>query len=1159
MQRIDNAWVFSASDLVGQMGCAHSTLLRQATGSGLLTIEKAPADPNVELAAKYGLAHENVKLEQLIEEHGTDQVVRIEEPSRPVTRASIVAASAATRDAIAVEAPVIFQAVFFDGEFYGIADFLVRTPLTGGFGYTYEAYDTKLARSAKPSAMLQLAAYSDQLASLGLVVPRRAHLWLGDGTTESFQVNDLLPLLRQVRSDLRAALAVDARVPEPLWAEKRPACGVCAFSVHCETGREEARDLSLVAGMRGTQRRKLIDAGLATIDALAAGDPRATPERMADRTFTVLQSQAALQVRQDATRTATDPAGTVFSEVIGDEGFSMLPAPDPGDIFFDMEGDPYVDAPNGLEYLFGVTYLDDPAPTSKEEFIAFWAHTRVDEKHAFEQFMDYVTQRRLKFPSMHVYHYAAYERTALTRLAQFHGTREEDLDDLLRAGVLVDLYRVVKKSIRVSQRSYSIKQLEPLYAPDGRSGDVTTAADSILQYEAAVAARACDDEDEFQKLCGSIEAYNKFDCDSTLWLRDWLLVQAKQVGIRVGRGDVAAKAEPERAREEPQVEREEIYRALLDPLPEDQADWTNTDRVHALIAHSVKYHQREGKPQWWEHFNRIGMTLDELEQDDHVVVPDHVTVSGDWDKRPGNRKIDRILELTFDHQTLVRFEEKNRCQLLYLDGGPLDNGAFAPDVNEGTVTALEPGRMLVREILRASDSYSHLPVAVLPSKPISTSALVASLLLSAKTALASGSTVPAAAGFDVVAALPPRTAFSNENGYSDDVDRVCAAVRASDNSYVAVQGPPGAGKTYVGSHVIARLVTDGWRIGVVAPSHKATENLLDAVIDAGISPDRLFKAPKIKSDESKAYFRAGKPWEKAAKAHPDGGYVVGGTAWTFVGSQISASDPIDLLVVDEAGQFALADTLADSRVAKRLLLLGDPQQLPQVVQGTHPVAIDASTLTHLSGGFDILPDDVGIFLKESWRMHPEVCRVVSNLSYDGLLQSNPITLARSLEGIEPGVHAKAIDHVGRSTSSPEEVTAVVNLISSLLGKEWTGEKDVARPLGETDILVLAPYNLQVLAITRALRAAKLLGVRVGTVDKFQGQEAPVVVMSMTASSSEDVPRGLEFLLSRNRLNVAISRAQWVTYIAYSPRLAQTAPTSVTGYLDLSRFLGVLEG
>lgn len=255
---------------------------------------------------------------------------------------------------------------------------------------------------------------------------------------------------------------------------------------------------------------------------------------------------------------------------------------------------------------------------------------------------------------------------------------------------------------------------------------------------------------------------------------------------------------------------------------------------------------------------------------------------------------------------------------------------------------------------------------------------------------------------------------------------------------------------------------------------------------------------------------------------------------------------LDLVVIDEAGQFALANAIACAAAARTVLLLGDPQQLPQVSQATHPEALEVSVLAHVIQGHATMPSDRGYFLDRTFRMHPVLTRAVSRLQYEGRLGSAPVTSMRSLEGVEPGVLPVPVDHDGNTTSSPEEAARVVDLVNDLLGRSWRPARDDdvldPRPLSEDDIIIVAAYNAQVRLLRRVLSDAGRHRIQVGTVDKFQGREAVVVIVSMATSSDDDLPRGIEFLLSPNRLNVAISRAQWACYLVHSPRLLEARPS-----------------
>lgn len=409
--------------------------------------------------------------------------------------------------------------------------------------------------------------------------------------------------------------------------------------------------------------------------------------------------------------------------------------------------------------------------------------------------------------------------------------------------------------------------------------------------------------------------------------------------------------------------------------------------------------------------------------------------------------------------------------------------------------------------------------------------------------------------------LPREVDFSGSD--LPTMDAVHAAVRALDHSYVAVQGPPGAGKTFLASHVIARLVAEGAKVGVVAQSHAVIENLM------------LACCARDGFDVSRAVRLRGKsvipdaPWSEVSDSElvelisGAGGLLFGGTVWDYVSERRVPAGSLDVLVVDEAGQFSLTNTVAAARAARSVLLLGDPQQLPQVSTGVHPYPVDVSALGWLSDGAAALDPRFGYFLGESWRMDSALCERVSWLSYDGALASAAATAGRALQGVAPGVVSYPVEHAGCSVRSVQEAQAVVDCVRELLGREWVPAADAEpRPLTAEDCIVVAAYNAQVDCVREALIAAGLAdssgaGVRVGTVDKFQGQEAAVVLVSL-ASSRVDSGRGAGFVLSPNRLNVAVSRGQWQAVLVHSPWVARSVPQDVEEVLALSGFAGLVE-
>lgn len=1123
--------VYSASDLAAAARCEYA-LLRDFDAKLGWAPAVATEDELLARTAALGTDHERRELDRLRDQFG-DAVAVIGRPA--YTHAGLTAAAQATRRAVASGAPVVYQAAMFDGRFVGFADFLIRDD------DHYRVVDTKLARSANVTALLQLAAYAEALDASGVPVAPEAELHLGDGTAARYRVHDLVPVYRAQRARLQHLLDEHhARGTAVRWEDE--GVGACLRCSLCTEQLRITDDLLLVAGVRVNQRDKLIDAGITTVAELAA-HAGPVPE-LAPGVVGKLTAQANLQVRQRE-------SGVPQFEIIDPQPLTLLPEPDPGDLFFDFEGDPLwtVDGNEwGLEYLFGVL---EAGPAGK--FRPLWAHDRVDERKALTDFLAMVAKRRKRRPNMHIYHYAPYEKTALLRLAGRYGVGEDQVDELLRSGTLVDLYPLVRKSIRVGAESFSLKALEPLYmGAQLRAGDVTTATGSITSYARYCELQAAGRRDEAASVLKEIEDYNHYDCRSTQELRNWLMLRAYESGV------VPVGAQP--VREGNTVDDRDELAVTLSAFTGDAAvgERTPEQTAVALLSAARGYHRREDKPFWWAHFDRLNFPIEEWADNTDVFVAEHASVVVDWNTPPRARKPQRRVRLRGE---LARGELMANVFALYDPPAPpgmADNpdrrAAGRAEVVEADDPALPTEVTIVERAGNGSNTFDQLPFALTPGPPIATTALRESIEATVAAAAAQLPRLPHSAVVDILLRHPPRTRSGSAlpRG-TDTVADITAAVLDLDSSYLAVHGPPGTGKTHTAARVIERLASvHGWRIGVVAQSHATVENLLGCVIDAGLDPARVAKkrndhhAPRWQEIDSNAY---------AIFITDTAGCVVGGTAWDFANANRVARGSLDLLVIDEAGQFCLANTIAVAPAAANLLLLGDPQQLPQVSQGTHPEPVDTSALDWLVDGQRTLPDERGYFLDLSYRMHPAVCAAVSALVYEGRLRSHECTAERHLAGSRPGVRLLTVAHQGNSTESPEEAAAIAAEIERLLGTSWSDEHGT-RELTTSDVLVLAPYNAQVALLRQRLTDAGFGAIRVGTVDKFQGAQAPVVFVSMTASSADVVPRGMSFLLNRNRLNVAISRAQYAAVVVRSQALTEYLPTTPAGLIDLGAFLAL---
>ncbi len=1208
--------VTSATDLTAASVCEFAFLRRVDAKLGRAAQVPPDDDPMLARAARLGDQHEERTLDAYRRELGTGAtgVVEIPRPEN-MGEEELLAVAAKTIEALEARAALVFQATFFDPVqrsaelgadepaigFVGFADFLRL-----GSAGTYEVQDTKLARRAKTTALMQLAAYAEQLQRLGIPVAPEATLILGDGARSTHRLSDIAPVFRARRARMHRILldryaavgddgARESAAPVAWGAPGTAACGRCEV---CLPEVERARDPLLIAGITAAQRNRLVAAGFDRIEAVAELDGAAGPssggvravggvaesERVPGLGLHVLERLAAqARVQLDARAGEAPPVRVVDAAAL-----AAIPRPNPGDLFFDFEGDPMYREPGdendarwGLDYLFG-------SVDEQERFLPLWAHDLESEKRTLLRFLELVRRRRSDFPGMRIYHYAAYERTHLLSIAARHGAGEAEVDELLREHVLVDLYPIVRKALRIGTRSYSIKKLEPLYMGDElRDADgVTSGAQSVTEFaEASALLRSADPAEraEGERRLAGIADYNRYDCVSTLRLRDWLRGIAQEHGVEPYPDALPADDESPELRLSPIAEALERHaERIVDPA---------IAKTAALASSAIDYHQREQKSFWWAHYARLVDPVEDWADTRDVLVVDGLLsrVVDDWHvpDEPRARALRRRISLRGQLAPGSSLRPGGQAYLLYEAPAPFTTRGAEPGARSAsrvTVVERDGDAVLVEELLpRDAMPFGVLPVALVPGPPPHAGQQKGAIEewgRSFASALDRGE-LPRDPVVDLIrraarvlgAAAPlvdPASELALAAGGGDDEARtigaVVATLRQLDRSYLAVQGPPGTGKTYLAARVIRRLVEeDGWRIGVVAQSHRVVEHVLEGVVAAGLAADQVAKVPQSGRAEGAAEpgFRVlGRNTHRMfLREHAAAGLgcVLGGTAWDFSNPTRVARHELDLLVIDEAGQFSLAPTIAASVGAQRLLLLGDPQQLPQVSQGTHPEPVDTSALGWLLGEHETMPEDLGYFLAETRRMRPELTEVVSELAYGGRLRAHPSAAEVRASGIgAPGLIRHEVEHVANTTHSIEEAAVVARIVRDALDRGRCDTGDGERALVPDDIIVVAAYNAQVECVAERLAAAGCSEVRVGTVDRFQGQEALLAVVTLAASSADDVPRGLEFLLLRNRLNVAISRAKWATHLVSSSRLGDGLPMSAEGLAALSGYLRLEE-
>lgn len=1091
----------SPSRLNDFLGCQHQVALWLA---GVKPTDEP--DATLSLIRDKGFDHEAKVLADLEQRHGPAESI-------PAT-GSLQDRARLTREAIERGSKLIYQGALVSEPWLGYPDFLIRTGVESA---AYRPEDAKLARKPKGEHLLQLGVYAELLEQNFGSGVQDGVVHVATADPVSFDLRRTRYILKRLMSGFERFVGDQGRVTR---SQPCAACAQCDYKPRCEAEWRAADSPFFVAGVSGAQLVKLEAAGVHTLSQLADLALAAKVDGMGADTLAKLIAQATLQ------RAARDEGAHRYELLprARGRGFAMLPAPDDGDLFFDMEGDPL--AGQGLEYLFGIFgRLPDQAEPA---FQPIWAHNPIEEKAAFERAMTLFVEQMRRHPGAHIYHYAAYEPAALKRLAMRYAAMEAELDQLLRERRFVDLYRVVTQTLRASTESYSLKDLEPLYWRE-RAGEVRTAADSIVEYE-----RWCVSQDH--AILDSIAAYNKDDCVSTAQLRQWL-ESLRPAGVVLEIVDESTPDRRDRSAERAALEaRKQRLAAAV------RACAHGDERVRDLVAELLWFHQRAQKPGWWAVYERQAWSEDELIEDAECLGGLRL----DANVRPVPVK--KSLDTTYvfpPQDTKLKVGDTPKIAETIAGAGTI------------VELAAEEGRVVLRRGVKAPSmpqrfslipaplNQQHIPDAVLAfaerfvQGPIPSDQALLDILWRREPRLKG---------------RPPGEALRKSG--EPLVDAVTRAVFDLDCSYLFVQGPPGTGKTFTAADAIVALLKAGKRVGASSNSHKAIHNLLIEVEKKAAKVGYRYSGVKKgnKDDPETAFDSANIKTVFDSADVSSQHRLVAGTVFHF--SRDDQRGQFDYLFIDEAGQVSLGNLVAMGSAAANIVLVGDQMQLPQPVQGVHPGATALSSLEYLLEDKATVPEDRGILLNETHRLHPDLCAFISEAIYDGRLKADPATAARQLvldrgapSVLRPaGISFVPVIHDGCTQSSRAEADAIVKLVADLRSQKVirNGEQS---PLTLKDILIVAPYNLQVNLLKQVLPA----GAQVGTVDKFQGQQAAVVIVSMTTSRGTEAPRGTEFLFNPNRFNVAVSRAQCLALVVHGASLLDGAWTKIDDLRRLNLF------
>ena len=1101
--------------------------------SDLVTFIKSPfaswcARYNLEFPGKLPQDDEKedeILIRQLGERHEKEYLGVLQKQNRNVCeiRGDSFKAVTDTLKAMKEGREVIYQARLRSEQnvhiFEGWADFLERVEGRSRLGkHYYEVWDTKLAKAVKPYFLVQICSYAEMLEAVQGMLPPQIGIITGPMERQSFRTEDFLYFYRQVKNvfiEFQNAFDPE-KPPEPEKDNGR-------WETYANELLEKQDHLIRTANIRRKQILNLHKAGITTVEGLARSTVKEV-NGIGSKAFQRLKDQAILQVASLGRELPEYKLLPVDPENPR-RGLALLPPASRNDIFFDIEGYPFW-TNSGLEYLFGAFFKDG----DKCMFLTWWAHYEEQEKEAFENFVRWAYRRWLKDKGMHIYHYNVYEVSALRRLMGKYGTCEDEVDNLLRNNVFVDLYTILRQSVLVSEPSYSLKNIERLYRSE-RQTFVQTAMDSIVYYHRYLTAKDLN-ETEAKGILLEISEYNKDDCQSTYELSEWLRNLQKEHGIEY----VPDSNEQEEKREFDLSSHPEIVEAqrLLDEIPEAYPADSERWRIQELLAWMLQYHRREDKPMWWSLFERL-----EMENDDLFEIPGCLAGL----KLRHYEGFNRLAQYSFDPEQETKLNAGDRCWYLDHNGTHRNAQIISLDDLKGSI------------VLQIGRNYSPPDqTALILNEYVNPKVIVESITDTATTWRTTGKLPPALDNF--LRRERPKIK-ANRTGpilaqEKDVLGGIIKVVKGLNESSLYIQGPPGSGKTLTSAKFILVLIRDGKRVGVTSNSHAAINLLMRMIGVLAREEGFPLRSLKLGGEKDNSLQDLGIDWEKSnskiSKAIDRDTRLIGGTAWAF--SRPEARNLIDYLVVDESGQVSLANLVGMSPCTKNIILVGDQMQLSQPVRGSHPGDSGKSILDYYLRDRSTIPPDQGIFLETTYRLHPDLCDFISKTIYEGRLKADsgnenrvikvPKQGAKKVKK-EAGVLYIPVDHEGNVQGSDEEIEVVKELVAELIGRIITDKTgNEVHKLRLEDILFVAPFNLQVNMLTRSLPP----GARVGTIDKFQGQEAPVVIISMVSSDLEIAPRGCEFLLSLNRLNVALSRAQCLAIVVGSPKLAQARASSV---------------
>ena len=1038
-------------------------------------------DPWLEIIRKIGLEHEEDYLQKIKE---SQIVYEIDKNLKPSEKEKL------TEIAIKNGEDIIYQPYLKYKKFTGSPDFLVKKQ-----NY-YEPWDIKSSFKLKPENILQICHYSFILEKQYNNFSPTGKIILRDESVQNIEINKYYDYFLNLNKRVENFIDDPKIIPE---ASKCNLCNVCDYKLFCENNWKNKDHLNQVANIKKNQINILENEKINTLEKLAKLNIKKDIKGINKASLDILVQQAKLQLNYRENNQLEHKIIFEEKKKINDQnkliGFELLPPPSENDLFFDIEGYPmYFDSnskTSGLEYLFGIYYRS----FGKESFRKFLAINNDEEKIAFEKLVDFIFKHLNKYKDAHVYHYNSYEETALKKLSQKYEVKIREVDFILRENKFIDLFKVVKDSVLLSVENYRLKTIEKFYNLD-REEDIASGQDSLVAFENYL-------ESGHKEILEEIILYNKQDCKSLIYLQSWLEdIKPKEIKYKELEEIVISERSLEIINQEKEVEN------IIDNLKNEDVE------LKPILSQLNFYNRKEQRAEWWNYFSNIQKNTEDLIEDNNCIGALNLISKTE-------EGINNILEFKFPNQIT-----KMKTGDYVLD----QNGK-----NSSSLVSIDYTNCLVK---LKQNKKKEIPYSLTPSQPLNITTIDNSVADFIK-------------DFNYQNSYPAIKDFLNRNDsrYIDNIDlsknstieEITKRIKNLNSSYLVMQGPPGTGKSYASSRVILDLIKSNYRVAIVCHSHKAIINLLESIDsysnEKNISFKGIYNAGNRKIYQEFKNIEIGNTNKLDLKKFQ----LVAGTAWALSNSkhrENSKKDKIfDFIFFDEAGQLSISKVIASSLSSKNIVMIGDHMQLPQPSLGIIEGESSLSPIEYLIKDKNTISDEKGIFLEKTFRMHSSICEFISNSFYEKRLitdknNSNQKILKNNEESVKNGIYLVDLNHSGSTVQNLNEVVFINNIYKNLINKKWINRNLEKSQITNKDVLVVSPFNAQVNLLKENLPK----NAQVGTIDNFQGQEAPIVIISYTSSDPESIPRGSDFFFDFRRLNVSLSRAKCIGIIILNNKL-----------------------